>query len=275
MVHSERARVLITVKASPEPSEKYGDTVCVAGVRLDTPQPRFIRLYPVPFRWMATEQRFRKYDVINVDLIPPVNDLRPESSRLNIDTVRREGAPIRNPRARGAILERLIGSTMCELRAGVVQNMNATSLGLVRVRKLKRVIVEPGQPWTPAQQTRIDRALQQESLFGDATPAELRPPRFVAKYDYLCETPDCSGHKQRILDWELTAFQLRLGNMSEVDAAESIRRRFHDEVCSDEKRVNFFVGNIADPTKRRNFAVLGVYAPPRASDFGATLDLEI
>ena len=27
---SEQARVLITVKASPEPSEKYGDTVCVA-----------------------------------------------------------------------------------------------------------------------------------------------------------------------------------------------------------------------------------------------------
>ena len=31
----ERAEVLITVKASPEPSEAHGDTVCVAGVRLD------------------------------------------------------------------------------------------------------------------------------------------------------------------------------------------------------------------------------------------------
>ncbi|CAM3719201.1 hypothetical protein E4A47_04460 [Micrococcus flavus] len=28
------ARVLITVKATPQPSQKYGDTVCVAGIRL-------------------------------------------------------------------------------------------------------------------------------------------------------------------------------------------------------------------------------------------------
>lgn len=52
----------------------------------------------------------------------------------------------------------------------------------------------------------LDRALQQESLFGDATPPELKPPRFIAKYHYFCETADCPGHKQRILDWELTAF---------------------------------------------------------------------
>jgi hypothetical protein len=275
VVLSESARVLITVKASPEPSEKYGDTVCVAGVRLDTAQPEFIRLYPVPFRWMATDQQFKKYDVIDVDLIPPINDVRPESNRLNIDTVRREGKPIKDIRARGAILEPLIGPTMCELRAGVVQNMNATSLGLVRVRTLKGVIVEPGQPWTPSQQAKIDRALQQESLLGDATPPELKPPRFIAKYHYICETADCPGHKQRILDWELTAFQLRLRNMSDDAAAESIRRRFHDELCADDKRTHFFVGNIADPRKRRNFSVLGVYAPPKSSDFAATLDLGI
>ena len=33
-VRSETARVLITVKASPQPSAKYGDTVCVAGIRV-------------------------------------------------------------------------------------------------------------------------------------------------------------------------------------------------------------------------------------------------
>ncbi len=30
----EQARVLVTVKTSPRPSATYGDTVCVAGIRL-------------------------------------------------------------------------------------------------------------------------------------------------------------------------------------------------------------------------------------------------
>ncbi|MGN6126042.1 MAG: hypothetical protein ACTHON_05715 [Humibacter sp.] len=273
MFSSKSARVLITVKASPEPSEKYGDTVCVAGVRLDTDRPEFIRLYPVPFRWMTVDQQFTKYDVIDAELIRPTNDKRPESSRVNLDSVRRESGPIKDMRARGAILEPLIGPTMCELREGVVANLNARSLGLVRVREVKRVIVDPGHPWSDAQQAKIDRALRQESLFGEMTPPELKPPRFTVRYEYFCETKGCAGHTQRILDWELTAFQLRLRQSSNAAAADSIRRRFHEELCAEDKRVHFYVGNMADPAKRRNFAVLGVYAPPKNSDFGATLDL--
>jgi hypothetical protein len=41
---------MITVKTYPNPSETYGETVCVAGVRLDRGRPEWIRLYPVKFR---------------------------------------------------------------------------------------------------------------------------------------------------------------------------------------------------------------------------------
>lgn len=34
IIQPEHAKVLILVKASPEPSEKYGDTVCMAGIRV-------------------------------------------------------------------------------------------------------------------------------------------------------------------------------------------------------------------------------------------------
>ena len=59
-------RVLVLVKASPQPSRQYGDTVCVAGVEIDTGTPRWIRLYPVPFRCLDGSNQFRKYDIISV-----------------------------------------------------------------------------------------------------------------------------------------------------------------------------------------------------------------
>jgi hypothetical protein len=46
----ERVRVLIAVKTYPNPSSKYEETVCVAGIQLDRGQPEWIRLYPVRFR---------------------------------------------------------------------------------------------------------------------------------------------------------------------------------------------------------------------------------
>lgn len=275
MVLSERARVLITVKASPEPSEKYGDTVCVAGVRLDGTNPTWIRLYPIPFRRMTTGQQFHKYDVIRADLINNPTDKRSESYKVNIDTLEREGEPIKNIRARGAILEPLIGPTMCDLNAGVAADFNATSLALVRPRVVKRVIVESGKPWTLAQHSKVNQALQQESLFGEAIPPELKAPRFRAKYEYSCESAQCKGHSQGILDWELTALQLSLWRNDEATTKEKIRAKYMDDFCSPAKRPHFFVGNMADPVKRRNFSVLGVYSPPRASDYGATLDFGI
>ncbi|KQR86728.1 hypothetical protein [Microbacterium sp. Leaf179] len=66
---SERARVSITVKASPEPSKTYGDTVCVAGVRLNEDGTgTWVRIYPVAFRHLDSVQQFKKFEVIEVDL---------------------------------------------------------------------------------------------------------------------------------------------------------------------------------------------------------------
>ena len=46
----EVMEVLVTVKAYPSVSGTYGEAVCVAGVRLDTPTPHFVRFFPVGYR---------------------------------------------------------------------------------------------------------------------------------------------------------------------------------------------------------------------------------
>lgn len=57
----EQMELLATVGAYPSVSMKYGEAVCVAGVRLITPQPEWARLGPVAFRDLPPAQQFGTY----------------------------------------------------------------------------------------------------------------------------------------------------------------------------------------------------------------------
>jgi len=59
----ETKRVLITVKAYPNPSKKYGETVCA---RVDINTLQWIRLYPIPYRDLENEKKFEKYSIVEV-----------------------------------------------------------------------------------------------------------------------------------------------------------------------------------------------------------------
>lgn len=269
---SQRARVLITVKASPEPSKTYGDTVCVAGVWLREGEPEWVRIYPVAFRHLHSEQQFKKYEVIEVDLTRSSSDSRHESHRPNWETLRRDSAHALPPKARGPILERLISPTMCDLRTGVEQSPTAQSLGLIEVRNMKPLIIENHGPWTRKQVESMTAFMSQPELFGEAddTP-RLVPPRFKVKYKYQCASGACRWHEQRILDWELNALQHHNRYASDAELREMITTKFYEEMWNDKVRTYFFVGNFADIVKRRSYSVLGVYKPPRESDWGSTL----
>ena len=116
----------------------------------------------------------------------------------------------------------------------------------------------PRRFWSRRSASRIDQAL-----------------RLQAKYLYDCESPGCGGHEQGILDWELTALQRHFQRDDDATAMGKIQAKFYDDLYAETKRPHFFVGNIANPTKRRNFSVLGVYSPPKLSDYVSMLDLGI
>lgn len=81
MVEERKLRVLPIVKAYPEPSEKYGTTVCVVGVTI--PDGSWIRLYPIRFMQLNESQRFKKYQIIDVVATKSQKDSRPESYRVD------------------------------------------------------------------------------------------------------------------------------------------------------------------------------------------------
>ena len=58
---SETIRFIVLVKAAPVMTRALDETMCVAGARLDTTVPEWVRLHPVPFRDLADDSRFAKY----------------------------------------------------------------------------------------------------------------------------------------------------------------------------------------------------------------------
>jgi hypothetical protein len=81
----ERKRVYITVKTYPTLSEKYDELVCTAGICEDG---SWIRLYPLPFRKLENEQKYKKWQWIEVDVERNTSDFRPESYKvINIDSL--------------------------------------------------------------------------------------------------------------------------------------------------------------------------------------------
>jgi hypothetical protein len=74
------------VKTYPTLSEKYDELVCTAGICEDG---SWMRLYPLPFRKLDNEQKYKKYQWIEADVERNTSDFRVESYKvLNIDTIK-------------------------------------------------------------------------------------------------------------------------------------------------------------------------------------------
>src|SRR5947209_7715161 len=77
-------RILITVRTYPLPARKGIEVSCTGGI---TDDGKWIRLFPVPYRFLEEDRRFTKYQWINVSVTKARNDIRPESFTPNLDTM--------------------------------------------------------------------------------------------------------------------------------------------------------------------------------------------
>lgn len=253
-------RVLVLVKATPQPSRTYGDTVCVAGVDLGATRPSWRRLYPVPFRYLDGDQQFRKYDVISVRTRDPSADKRPESRSIVAPTIERV-SHVDGWTLRAGWIEPLVGPTMCELIRGTRADINAQSLGAVRPAELLDLRFSRHPGWTSQELQRFDEYRQQGDLFREAPPRLLDPPPWIVRLIYRCQTPGCDRHEQRIIDWELTALQSRYRRNSEAEQKAAITHNFLEQPFAPNRAPLIFVGNQENVQRRSAFTVLGLYYP--------------
>src|ERR1700722_3082648 len=85
MAESEATEELaIIVKAVPQPSKRYGETVCCAGI---TRQGEWRRLYPIRFRRLK-DNSFARWQWIECRTARRRSDLRAESRRVSEDSIK-------------------------------------------------------------------------------------------------------------------------------------------------------------------------------------------
>lgn len=264
---AERKGVLITVMTYPHPSEKYLELVCTAGV---TEAGEWVRLYPIDYRYRPREQQFHKYQWIEVDLLPPEpgKDNRKESHRPDLDTIQLVGEKLDTKRdwaARREVIDRLPQLTLTQLKqqhdADKKANRPRTSLGVVCPSRVLDLEIRPAPgDWKPKWQHDID----QLRLFGDER-KQLHKIPFTFHYVFECADSGGKTHTAMCEDWELGVLYLkqieRLG--SEQAAAESVKKKFFDEMCAPTKDTRFFMGT---KYPYNVWLVLGVFWPPKLTN---------
>src|SRR5258708_32716516 len=77
-------KALIVVRTYPTPARTGAEVSCTAAI---TEDGEWLRLFPVPWRYLPNDQRFRKYQWIEVS-VTKASDQRPESYKLKQDGIR-------------------------------------------------------------------------------------------------------------------------------------------------------------------------------------------
>lgn len=249
-------KIFVTVKAYPNPSYNYGETVCCAGVDIATGS--WVRLYPIPFRDLENDKRFKKYSLIEANCAKATDDLRPESFRIQPDSIRIiEQIDTRKDGwdRRRTIIQKLSVKSMCQVIKE--EKQHKTSLALIKPEGVS-FLIEKRQI---KDSDKRKRAYARPGLFDrPKEPVEEIPFQFYYQFRCISE-PDCGGHKLSIIDWEIhQSYRKWRGKYrDERELLSKIKERWMMMVDSTTKDVYLYVGNLH--RFQDVFTVLGVFYP--------------
>jgi hypothetical protein len=259
------AKVLITVKTYPQPSNRYDELVCTAGL-LDG---KWIRLYPVPFRAMPYKDQYSKYHWVTLDLVRNHSDFRIESfkPKYGIDKIH-VGEKIdtkKNWLERKNYVLREVFTSMSELIR--VAHSEKKSLGTLKPSQIIDFVIEPQErEWKKEWQDK----LLQYNLFDLDENGEGKLRKVVSKLPYkysyvFLSEGDKTPRKLMIEDWEIGALYRNCLEDSAGDEKEAnrlVKAKYFDYFCS--RDLYFFLGTTkAHHYSPSPFIIVGVFWPPK------------
>lgn len=246
----ERLRVRILVKAFPQPSEKHEETVCCAGITEDG--QRLLRLFPIRFRRLPAEQRFGRFDLVEL-VATKAPDPRPESYRVDESSIRlvehggrltdasrlRLWSPFIAPSLRGLYAENL---------------SNGRSLGIIKPDPGSvHFFVKPAKQASAAdlQIAEQVRHAHQASLL-EAPLVPLEKPDFAFEYEFKSNAH--SHGPMMIHDWEVQETHRQYKRRYGDDCMEHMRRMYGNELPA--RNLHLIMGTmLAHP---RTFIIIGL-----------------
>lgn len=237
----QNCKVTILVKALPQPSKQYGETVCCAGV---TEDGQWKRLFPVRFRHLSGDSSFARWDWVSFRYRRPTSDARAESCHVFEDSIAIEGKLARKREQQRLLSPLVLGSAKQAMELG-------QSLALIRPKNSRFIAKKKSVAAMAEERESYRRAAGQTSMF-DKELAELEPSPFEFRFRF---EDDAGKHDYENGDWETHAmFWREQKRRGEAAALAWMDQTFNEEYPS--KGMVFAIGNQAK--RPQTWQLLGV-----------------
>lgn len=266
-------RILITVKTYPALSQKYAELVCTAGV---TERGEWRRLYPVRFRQLYDEQKYKKYQWVEAEMEKAETDSRPESYRIVHNSLGAIGDPLptaNNWRARReAFLDKVEVYEDLEALIGCAHR-NELSLAAFRPTRFLQFTHEAVErQWDAKKLAVLEKEKRQLHLFKDeeTVARELQVVRKLP-YKFSYQFEDCRGKTSKLMieDWEIGALFWNCLHDSQGDenlALAKVREMYWNQfVQSGSHDLTLVLGTTLEHHNKKSpnpFVIISVFYPP-------------
>ena len=264
-----RERILIAVKTYPTLSESHVELACTAGFREDG---SWIRLFPIPFRRLESEQRYKKYQWIEADVAKAKKDKRPESYNIiNTDTivVQEELSTERNWEARRRIVlgKNKVHTNLSELIKGAHEN--EVSLSVFKPSSIDGFKIEAApKEWPEDKLKRVLEGMKQTSFLDesdDITEFKIMP-KLPYKFSYRFTDDAGKSSKLMIEDWEVGQlyWSCLKSSANEEEALKKVEQKYMDDFAKT-KDLHLFLGTTYEHHNKKApnpFVIIGTFHPP-------------
>ncbi len=213
---SGEAEAVVIVKAAPQISQRHGETVCCAGIDI---RGNWLRIYPVAFRTLDEGQKFGRWDRIRFKWRASADDTRPESRRIEQQSLQIMGELKQSERDR-FLAKAIVTGLDAERQAG-------RSLALLRPKSPVFSFEKKSQPEIEADRKRFAALHQQKDLFNSKAIIPYDPCPYKFKYSYRMDDGPREGTCQ---DWEIEATFFKWSKLyGEKGALDAMQTRFGEE----------------------------------------------
>ena len=269
-----KEKILITVKTYPTLSRKYAELVCTAGVN---ESGEWRRIYPVRFRQLLDDQKYRKFQWIEAEIEKSYIDHRPESYKIvREESLRILGKPLTT--ANKWLSRREAFSDKVPFHADLsvmiqAAHQNKLSLAAFKPAEWLDFTHEPVErEWDTKKLADLEAQRQQLDLFKDeATLAEELKVVKKLSYKFSYRFKDIQGKESKLMigDWEIGALYWKCLCSSQGDEAKAIckvKAKYWDEfVVSKRFSPALILGTTLEHHNKKApnpFVIVSVFAPP-------------
>lgn len=259
----EEREILLVVKSYPVRSEKYGNTVCTAGILEDTYE--WVRIYPI--RWIKfAKENLQKFVRFKAKIMKNPTDKRRESYKIRERTIEIIDTSLTDLKVKSLQKRKNIWEKRIKILSKCVSNSMETLHERYRINWTSLGMIKPNTNTLDFLITKkiyeIEINVEESTQYSITGEKLMKVDKIenVFKYKFNCNNPECNGHIIICEDWELLqAFRdWRIIYKSE-DLEKNLKKKFLDFMIN-KRELYFIVGtHYRFPT----WLIIGLFYPPK------------